>query len=83
MSNSMSFSCIAALLQMDLSIHPNDSLSKLKSVMDNGSNTQKVFSDDASDPNVNITIVFGEDSLNLPQKVCTLLNSITCILHTY
>ena len=55
-------------MQIDLTIHPDDQFHKLNNVFSNG-NEQTVSKDASGDPNLNVTIAFGEDSVNLPQKV--------------
>ena len=59
---------ITVEMQMDLTIHPNDHFHKLKNVFSNG-NDQTVSKDASGDPNLNVMIVFGEDSVNLPLNV--------------
>ena len=55
-------------MQTDLTIHPNDQFHKLNKVFSNG-NEQTVNKDASDDPDLNVMIVFGEDSVNLLQKV--------------
>ena len=55
-------------MQTDLTIHPNDQFHKLNKVFSNG-NEQTVNKDGSDDPDLNVMIVFGEDSVNLLQKV--------------
>ena len=57
-------------MQMDLTIHPNDQFHKLNNAFSN-CNEQTVNKDASGDPNLNVMIVFREDSVNLPQKVMT------------
>ena len=56
---------ITVKMQMDLIIHPDDQFHKLNNIFSNG-NDQTVSKDASGDPNLNVTIVFGEDSVNLP-----------------
>ena len=61
----MGVSSITVEMQTDLSIHPDDQFYKLNNVFSNG-NKQEVKKDACADQNLNVTIVFSEDSVNLP-----------------
>ena len=52
-------------MKTDLTIHPSDQFHKLNKIFSNG-NEQTVNKDAMGDPNLNVMIVFGEDSVNLP-----------------
>ena len=56
---------IAVEMQTNLTIHPDDQFHKLNNVFNNG-NEQTVNKDASGDPNLDVMIVFGEDSVNLP-----------------
>ena len=49
---------------MDLTIHPDEQFHKLNNVFSNGN--EQTVKDASGDPNLNVMIVFGEDSVNLP-----------------
>ena len=55
-------------MQTDLTTHPDGQFHKLNNTFSNG-NEQTVSKDPSDDPNLNVMIVSGEDSVNLPQKV--------------
>ena len=57
--------CITVEIQIDLTIHPNDQFHKLNNIFGNG-NDQTVSKHASGDPNLNVMIVFGGDSVNLP-----------------
>ena len=52
-------------VEMDLTINPNDQLHRLNNIFSTG-NDQTVSKYDSGYPNLNVTVVFGEDSVNLP-----------------